>query len=841
MKRSLIGLAAVLCFSAMAADVGPEVYAAAAKYTFGQSRKDIATIEEEIRNAKSDAYKPIEEKLIAAIKSADATPDAKRYLLRLLGIVASPKAVPALAECLKDQNTCHAARIALEPLPFPEAGAALRDALGQTKGNLLIGIVSSVGARRDAAAVSALKKLAEDADATVASASIFALGEVGTEEAAQVLNDLSGKVPPVLQRAVLRAQITCANELAKAGKGDKAATIYQALMDAKNPKAQRIAALKGVLGAMDREKAAKFIAEQLQGEDEGMRTATLAAYCASTDKALRDALAEKLPELKPAAQLALLGVLSEMPEVAARKGVLKVLQDSKDAQIRAAALDCLAVHGTGEDAGMLVKMAAASDDEGKIAKKVIERMRGAGVNEALTKMFEGADQASRAVILGAFAARRAESALPMLVKLMNGTDAATALEATKAIETLGTAAEVAPLAGVIASTSDENLRKAAESAAAAICTRVTDKEPCSKALVPALEQAKSTAGKMAILRLLPRVRSEAALGAIRLATQAKEAEVSEAAIRALTEWPELNAAPHLLELAKTTQNQTHAVLALRGCIRLAGLKDKPLPDRVSIYKGVLEAAKRADEKKQVIAGLGEVPAMEALELLQKCAADKELGDDAIRAMARVAKQAGPVFGDKGAKVLEELKATPGLSAELSKAIDEAIKATKNAGMADGYMVAWMLSGPYAKEGEDHTKLFDTVFPPEVKGGGAWRPYVVPPETKGPRVIPLDKIFGGNNCVAYMRAEIESEIPQEILLELGSDDGAKVWLDDKVVGGSNATRAMTEGSDKIKLKLEKGAHTLLVKITQGGGEWQAVLRLRSASGKGEAAGVSVRPK
>ena len=78
-----------------------------------------------------------------------------------------------------------------------------------------------------------------------------------------------------------------------------------------------------------------------------------------------------------------------------------------------------------------------------------------------------------------------------------------------------------------------------------------------------------------------------------------------------------------------------------------------------------------------------------------------------------------------------------------------------------------------------------------------------------------------------------------MLELGSDDGIKVWLNGQVVHANNATRPCTPNQDKAKVKLKQGENTLLIKITQGGGQWTTCCRLRAPDGK-ELPGVAIAP-
>ena len=73
--------------------------------------------------------------LIATLKSNAGVPAKCTACLRLR-VIGSANSVPALAALLGDERTSQAARNALEGMPFPEAGAALRESLGKVAGAL---------------------------------------------------------------------------------------------------------------------------------------------------------------------------------------------------------------------------------------------------------------------------------------------------------------------------------------------------------------------------------------------------------------------------------------------------------------------------------------------------------------------------------------------------------------------------------------------------------------------------------------------------------------------------------------------------------------------------------
>lgn len=193
--------------------------------------------------------KQAEARLIAVLQSAEASQKDKADACRQLAIVGSKQAVPALAGLLTDEKLSHMARYALEPIPDPAVDEALRDALGKLKGRLLVGVIASVGVRRDAQAVPALVKLLDDPDSDVAQAAARALGSIGTLEAAKALRAALGKTTDTArQLAICEGLLRAAENLAAKGDRDSARGIYDQLAALpKLPRHVRTAALQGKL------------------------------------------------------------------------------------------------------------------------------------------------------------------------------------------------------------------------------------------------------------------------------------------------------------------------------------------------------------------------------------------------------------------------------------------------------------------------------------------------------------------------------------------------------------------------------------------------------------------
>ncbi|MDJ0975495.1 MAG: hypothetical protein QNJ98_13610 [Planctomycetota bacterium] len=98
------------------------------------------------------------------------------------------------------------------------------------------------------------------------------------------------------------------------------------------------------------------------------------------------------------------------------------------------------------------------------------------------------------------------------------------------------------------------------------------------------------------------------------------------------------------------------------------------------------------------------------------------------------------------------------------------------------------------------------------------------------IINLDREFTPRDEVAaYAYAEIEVERAGAARLLLGSDDGARVWLNGKLVHTKLVKRGLTVDKDTIDVELVKGTNRLLVKVCDAKGPWRFCLRVTDPSG------------
>jgi hypothetical protein len=173
--------------------------------------------------------------------------------------------------------------------------------------------------------------------------------------------------------------------------------------------------------------------------------------------------------------------------------------------------------------------------------------------------------------------------------------------------------------------------------------------------------------------------------------------------------------------------------------------------------------------------------------------------------------------------------------DLLKQIDDAVKSIE---ALAGCITHWKLAGPFKVDGKDGLSLMDVPLGPELADAKVeWTSPTAPTKAENVWQIDLLKKFTGNNRVAYAKCSVSSDKAQPALLELGSDDGIKVILNGQPVFSKNQVRQFRPGQDKVKIDLKQGENTLLLKVTQNGGDWMFSARLRNAEG-GILEGLSV---
>ncbi|MBM3495305.1 MAG: hypothetical protein FJX72_13435, partial [Armatimonadetes bacterium] len=534
MKQRHLPIAATLTIASLVAICGAaraqeDPYRALRSYDF-QERASLAAIQQEIVAARGVASKldPIEAKLIAVLTDAGAKFGGKQEACKFLGSIGTARSVPALSRMLSgDARQADAARYALERIAAPEAAKALRSALASAKGGVLAGIVNSLGARKDAAAVAPLRKLAASADPAVRSAAVEALGHIGTQPALAALQRL-----PKPDARAYDAMLRCADALAGAGKGAMAEPVYVGLTAKGKPAFVRVTAMRG-LAAMKSAKAGAAALGAINDPDVYVQRGAGRVVAQSADPGVTRKAAAALASAPPDAQIVLLTGWADRREPLAAAAALK-LTASDVPDVRAAAIRASGRTGGVGSVKALAGIAARGGDDAGIAREALAEMPGKPAAEAILRLSRDGKPEVRAAMMAVIGERPGASSMAALIAGARDPGAPIAVAALRALAGVGGAAEVAPLAAVLVGTASDEIREAAGGAVTACVQRSGQRDLAVTPVLQAIAGA-ATQPRCALLGVLAEIGGDKALGELTRATASDDPDVKRAAVKGLAD------------------------------------------------------------------------------------------------------------------------------------------------------------------------------------------------------------------------------------------------------------------------------------------------------------------
>ncbi len=578
-----------------------------------------------------------ERKLIAVLES-DAGPAEKAITCKKLAVYGSAAAVPVLAPLLTHTDLSSWARIALEAIPGAAADEALRDAMGKVQGRLLVGVINSVGHRRDAKAVPALAKHLKDADSQVAEAAAAALGSIGGAEPAGILEQALATAPASVKGEVAGACVRCAERFLAEGKKAEAIRLYDLTRQASVPRQRVLEATRGAILARGAA-GLPLLVEQLKSQDKatfgiGLRTARELAGPEVTQ-----AVAAEMDRAPVDRQTLLVMVLADRGDATVLPTIRKAAQTGPK-PMRLAAITALERMGVAAGVPVLLGITAEEDRElTQAAKAALVRLPGREVNAELMARLPDASGKSRRALIEVLGQRRVADALPAVLACMNDADAGIRSAALTTVGILGEEKQAVDLVALLEKAQTPRDREDIEKALLAITSRAGAK--CLDALLPLVKNSNSEL-RMVGLHTLASVGGAQALAAVQGALQDKDEAVQDEAVRTLATWPgnwpeDTAVAEPLLALAKSGKKTSHQVLGLRGYLEYVQA-DKKLKDedKVNRVRDLLPQITRPEEKRLAIAALGTAPTAASIEMVLAFANDNAVAEEACLALCTLA-------------------------------------------------------------------------------------------------------------------------------------------------------------------------------------------------------------
>ena len=587
--------------------------------------------------------------------------------------------------------------------------------------------------------------------------------------------------------------------------------------------------------AFGQQEAIDIVIEALKSNDPAMQAGAIALVRDIPGKEITEALAKELANLPAAGQVQLLSAFADRADAAALPAVIKAA-DSSDESVRIAALKAIGQLGDASSVSLLSSRAAkTSDQEQKAARESLYRLRGPEVDQAILVAIPAAQPNVKIELIQSVGQRNIMPGIPVLLKTAADSDIKVQRESFKVLKMVADEKFLPALVELLIKTKSESVRGEAEKTVATVAHKIEQKDRQADVVLAALTQVADGQAKCSLLNVLGKIGDNNALPELRKALVNDNAKVQDAAIRALCDWPNPAPVEDLLRVAETSSNQVHRILALRGFVRLLGLEtSRPAVEMIKLYQQAMKLAPDVPEKRKVLSGLANTKSLVALEMAATCLQDSALQQEAEIAVVKIAEGIYGSYPEKTKELLGKvmkISKSPARPAGGDSLREQAQNVINQIERFEDYITAWQICGPYTQQGADGAQLFDVAFAPEKPDAPDVHWQIMPAGTNQdkPWLMELDRALGGDNRAAYLRTNVWSDKSQKVLLELGSDDGIKVWLNGQIVHANNATRPASPGQDKVEVTLKQGWNPLMLKVTQGGGEWAVCARIRRLDG------------
>jgi CubicO group peptidase (beta-lactamase class C family) len=105
-------------------------------------------------------------------------------------------------------------------------------------------------------------------------------------------------------------------------------------------------------------------------------------------------------------------------------------------------------------------------------------------------------------------------------------------------------------------------------------------------------------------------------------------------------------------------------------------------------------------------------------------------------------------------------------------------------------------------------------------------------TSGNDIIDLDGLYKKDYSKVYAAAEIIADSAHNTYLAIGSDDGVKVWVNNKLVHNNWVPRGVVPDHDRVSIPLVKGKNLILIVVQDMSLGWGFVVRLLDKAALGE---------
>jgi HEAT repeat protein len=590
-------------------------------------------------------------------------PDAQvaSFFMTQLQLAGKAEAVKPLAKCLMDGALAGPAAAALQAIGGPEASRTLLKGLDTAPQGARISIVDALGEMRSREAVKKLLALAGSGDESLRRAARFALANIGDPAAGPALASVRVASSQAERAQAPGVYLLFARRLAESGETTEALAAARSILETHGgPEESQVASdALALLVSLLKDKAVPDLLGAAESPIPALRGAALGLAATIGQGETTARWVEKASASGPEVRAGIIGMLGRRGDKTALPFVRESLKSGEEIVRLAAIPAAVRLGGEAVLPDLFALVGAGGETTVAAARTALLGFDGRRVVPEAVRLLDATPVPGKAALVDIIGEKGAKQEFDRVLALASDPEPLTRAAALGALAKLGGEADLPRLVAMLETATDGDDIVRLQEAVAAAARRTADPARRGSALVDLLQNAPASR-KVAILRTLPKVGGQTALGAAARESGAADSQTQTAAVYALSQWPDYAAAEDLLRIATTTQNKKHRLMAVEGYVRLVGQANIAGPRKIALFQDLLSKPFDDSDKKPVLAGASAVREPEALRLLAAYVESPVLGDAASAGLIELASEQDPeerwLSGHEAYSVLRRVEA-----------------------------------------------------------------------------------------------------------------------------------------------------------------------------------------
>ncbi|MFA7692856.1 MAG: HEAT repeat domain-containing protein [Candidatus Hydrogenedentales bacterium] len=818
-----------------------EQFTAFCTYEQGGSEVPLRTVEQAVYAAntgKPGAPSPDElEEAFITVLSGDCTVDAKRFACRMLGEISKPQGAQILAQQLAVETLFSTALAALEHMDIHESTQSLIAALNTSDLEKKRAILLALGRQGSEECVPILISFLKGSEAMLNEAAVHALSSINSEAACKKLVDALEETQEEKQPYLWDGCLSCANHWMDSDLNEAILEVLNKMAAPDFPDHIRLAAVALLIQAQP-EQSQALLTALLQDPSFPLASDALMLARNIENTEITQSLIDLLPTIAAPLRAGLLDALAVRGDRSARAAVQAFTND-ENTEVRLAALKATGMLADSTLTDFLLDRAVnASVEEQRIAKEALMVMADTTLNTQLMEVAKGKDdEPLRLQAIALLAERQAAESVELLFLLAADGEPTIRVEAINALRVLATGDELSQLLQLVSYPKVDDIATVLPSTIKDLALRrFENNDKAAQPVIESLQQIQPSeedddsalSAFNLLLESLSLIGGDSAFNEIQTHLADENLQVRKNALLSLSRFQRTETLEMLQQRVKEEQdNATRALAYSKYLGAMSTAKILPGKDVDEHLRYAAGQAQTTAARREFLAASSQLPSLECLRLIESELDNPEVAAEALRAALTVSRALTGAWPKEAAARLRAIADDETQGQEIRHEAKDALNTMRS---HKDYLMAWEMAGPYFEDNTIAYFLFEQKFPPEKDADSAnWRCFPLLPKTEPPFKLDFNRVLGGDNRVVFIRSFINSPTDQDAVLELGTNDGCKLWWNGKLIHGINVGRPLTPGEDKLELQLNAGLNTLMVAVFQQEGDWGATLRFVDREG------------